>query len=68
MKQRRLPTLWQSYLLQDILVLGLLFFLFTISGLVALSELRRRYITIYRAEAEKVELTLSEKLEQARAS
>ena len=40
MKQRRLPTLWQSYLLQDILVLGLLFFLFTISGLVALSELR----------------------------
>jgi diguanylate cyclase (GGDEF)-like protein len=67
MKQRRLPTLWQSYLLQDILVLGLLFFLFTISGLVALSELRRRYITIYRAEAEKVELTLSEKLEQARA-
>ena len=67
MKQRRLPTLWQSYLLQDITVLGLLFFLFTISGVVALSELRRRYITVYRAEAEKVELTLSEKLQQARA-
>ncbi|MCP9860575.1 MULTISPECIES: GGDEF domain-containing protein [unclassified Cyanobium] len=67
MKQRRLPTLWQNYLLQDICVLGLLFFLFASSGIVALSELRRRYINIYRAEAEKVELTLSEKLQQARA-
>ncbi|MEA5414387.1 GGDEF domain-containing protein [Synechococcus sp. BA-132 BA5] len=67
MKQRRLPTLWQSNLLQDAHVLGLLFLLFAFSGLVALNELRSRYIKVYRAEAEKVELTLSEKLQQARA-
>lgn len=66
MKQRRLPTFWQSNLIQETRVLALLILLFAASGGWALSELRRRYIALYRAEAKKVELALSEQLQQAR--
>lgn len=66
MKQRRLPTFWQSNLIQESRVLLLLIILFSASGSWALAELRKRYIAVYRAEAEKVELALSEQLQQAR--
>ncbi len=65
-KDRELPTFWHSNLLQEAGVLILLLLLFAASGAAALAELRRRYIAVYRAEAEKVELTLSDQLQQAR--
>ncbi|MCS5690872.1 GGDEF domain-containing protein [Cyanobium sp. FGCU-6] len=66
MKQRRLPTFWQSNLIQETQVLVLLILLFAASGGWALTELRKRYIALYRAEAKKIELALSEQLQQAR--
>lgn len=65
-KDRELPTFWHSNLLQEAGVLTLLLLLFAASGAAALAELRRRYIAVYLAEAEKVELTLSDQLQQAR--
>lgn len=63
---RELPTFWQSNLIQEAGVLALLLLLFAASGALALGELRRRYIAVYQSEARKVELILSDQLEQAR--
>ena len=66
MKQHRLPTFWQSNLIQETQVLILLILVFAASGGWALTELRKRYIAVYLAEAKKIELALSEQLRQAK--
>lgn len=65
-KSGALPTFWHSNLIQEAGVLGLLLLLLTASGVLALGELRRRYIAIYQSEARKVELILADQLQQAR--
>jgi len=62
----KLPTFWQRNLAQEVAVLALLLLLFAVSSAAAMMQLRQRYIAIAAAEAEKVELRLSELLQKAR--
>ena len=64
-ERTKLPTFWQRNLAQEVTVLALLLLLFAISSAVAMEQLRKRYIAIAAAEAEKVELRLSEQLQKA---
>lgn len=65
-RPRRLPTFWQRNLAQEASVLALLLLLFAISSAVTMAQLRQRYIAIAATAAEKVELRLSEQLQNAR--
>ena len=65
-RPRRLPTFWQRNLAQEASVLALLLLLFAVSSAVTMAQLRRRYVAIAATAAEKVELRLSEQLQNAR--
>ena len=62
----KLPTFWQRNLTQEVVVLALLLLLFIGSSALAMVQLRKRYIAVAAAQAEKVELRLSEQLQKAR--
>ena len=63
---RRLPTFWQSNLVQEASALAVLILLFAGSSVLTLAHLRQRYIAVAAAEAEKVELLLNDQLREAR--